>query len=102
VKRWEWCDLLVGRRSRLTSNARLIGFCLSRYLNDRGEAYPSVETLANDAGVCRRTAFRALAELKKHGYVYSRKRPFKSSLYRVRRPPWLPETRDAPTVSHGH
>lgn len=56
--------------SGLTPSARLVGFALSTYLNERtSTAYPGGSTLAGDTGLSLRTVRRAIKEMVAHGYL---------------------------------
>ena len=56
--------------------------------NKNGECFPSTQTIARDLSIGRRTVFRALNDLEKHGLLkrIRRRRPsggYSSSLYRL-------------------
>lgn len=62
-----WRDAL--RDSPLDKSAKLVGLVLSTFLNGKGRAFPSLETLADGASVSRRTVWAAIARLELHGFL---------------------------------
>jgi DNA-binding transcriptional regulator YhcF (GntR family) len=88
VAYFEWPRLL--RRSRLSKTARLVGFVIATYLNAAGECWPSVATIAKGAGVSESTVHRAIRELRRSGYLWVTFRRQETSIYRAKRPEWLP------------
>lgn len=56
--------------SDLTPSARLVGFALSLYINEKTRsAFPSAATLAKDTGLCLRTVRTSLADLVNAGFL---------------------------------
>jgi hypothetical protein len=82
-----WRDAL--RDSELPAMTKLIGHTLSSYLNGRGSAFPSMDTLAAGASVSDRTAHKAIAELEAAGFlIVERSRNRGGNRYQI----LLPET----------
>lgn len=82
------------RGSQLPAIARHVAMTLATYAGKAGEAYPSVETLADGTGWKRRTVIDALNTLEAEGWLSRIKRGQKgrSTLYRLHAPgsPTLP------------
>ena len=53
----------------ISQGAKLIYARLSQYAGEKGEAYPSLETLANDIGVKKLQAIQYLKELEKKQFI---------------------------------
>jgi hypothetical protein len=67
-----WAARLVRDARGLTAKARLAGFALATYADQAtGEAWPKLSTLAEGAGLSKRSAQRALIELERRGLVRS-------------------------------
>ena len=84
---------MVLERSRSRGPARVVLFVLAEHADDHGVAWPSVQTIAREAGLSRRAVFRGLDKLVELGEV---ERRFKGqrlrngaavNLYRVMPPP---------------
>ena len=54
---------------RLSKNAKLVAMTLHTYMDADGVAWPSIDTLAEGAGLHRRTVQYALGELERSGYL---------------------------------
>jgi Helix-turn-helix domain len=52
-----------------TSNAKLCGFVVLSYMNDEGEAWPSLKSLERGTATARTTVLRGLAELEAAGFL---------------------------------
>lgn len=65
----------AARDAPATGSRKAILLALASRANDRGECWPSVKTLARDAGVSERTAQRTLRELAIDGWIEVRERP---------------------------
>jgi DNA-binding transcriptional MocR family regulator len=55
--------------SGLPKTARLVALVLGTYMNAEGTCYPSVKTIAREAGIAESTARAALDELDRWGYI---------------------------------
>lgn len=74
----------------LPSNAISMFWQLAGYLDSQGNCFPSYKRLADDAGIDRRTAMRAIKKLEESGvliigkkYIPSEKEPRVSNQYRL-------------------
>ncbi|MCC6352310.1 MAG: helix-turn-helix domain-containing protein [Verrucomicrobiae bacterium] len=76
----------VWEHSSARGAARLLLLCLADFADDKGEAWPSVPTLAQKCLVSQSTVFAALAELRLSGEldVVAGAGPRRCNLYRVR------------------
>lgn len=65
------------RDSDLSSNAKLVAFTLSTYMNTAGEAWPSLNTLVKGASIAKSTVTKALKELEAKGWIrrFRKKKP---------------------------
>lgn len=86
------------RASQLPAIARHVAMTLVTYAGKAGEAYPSVETLADGTGWKRRTVIDALNSLEAEGWLTRVKRGQKgrSTLYRLHAPGSLTLSTSAP------
>src|SRR5581483_2430444 len=89
---FEWQRLI--RSSRLRPTSRLVALMLATRMDGDLECWPSYETLAYDCGFrSRSTAKRAVAELKRAGYLKVTYRGGRgcnlSNLFHATRPAWL-------------
>lgn len=82
-----WRDAI--RDSDLDRTAKAVAFVLSTYVDGRGQAFPSLETLAAGASVTARSVYPALARLEGNGFLYvQRSKTRRGNRYLVT----LPET----------
>ena len=63
IVRWVMDNLGVG------GNVKFVALVLANYANDKGIAWPSVETLAKTTGLSRRQIQRILPQIEKAGLV---------------------------------
>lgn len=87
----DWKKTII--TSHLTPKARLVAFVLSMRMNRDGVCWPSVATIAKDAGCSEMTVHRAVKELRDSAYLtvtYRGRGPVKqqSNVYEMRVPPW--------------
>lgn len=61
------------RTSDLTGHEKAIAVWLTTYADEQGEAFPSLETLAAASGFSRATVMRAVADLREHGWLTTRR-----------------------------
>ena len=71
---------VVQRDPRLTNSAKLVYRKLHDMARRFEQVFPSVAYLARECGVCHRTASSAIALLRDHGLLRTRKRGFRSTL----------------------
>jgi hypothetical protein len=57
------------RCKELSSMAKLVWARLCEFAGEKGECYPSQETLANELGTNKRSIIRSLQELEDHGFI---------------------------------
>lgn len=70
-----WRGAVQSSTSRLPASARHVALGLSLHMNERGgSAYPSLETLASECGLDRRTVQRSLQALESEGWLICVKR----------------------------
>ena len=78
------------RDSDLSLNERIVIVMLTSRANDRGQAHPSLQRIADDCGMSRRSAIRAIADLESKGWVRCARRrannQHTASVYTVLRP----------------
>src|SRR5690349_693419 len=62
---------VVGDKAKLTPTERLVALCLSEYMDwyTGGSAYPGAARLARDTGLHAQTVKKALASLKRKGWI---------------------------------
>ncbi len=73
--------------SATTPSQRLVGLVVSLHVErDGARASPSVEAIASQAGLSRRSVHRALAVLKHQGWISVEQQPGRPSGYRIRFP----------------
>jgi hypothetical protein len=87
VRSYLWAKLLRG--SPLPPTARHVGHVLATYMNEKGECWPTVRTVAEDVGVSPRTVQRGLDDLCRYGLIEIVRRTGRANVYRARRPAWL-------------
>jgi hypothetical protein len=68
---------------RLTSSDRHVLRAIVDHANAEGCAFPSYETLASETALSRATVAAAIKRLKQTGRITVKRRPFRSSLYRI-------------------
>ena len=71
----------------LPSDAKLLYVYLSKYACNKGECWPSIETLVENSGISKRQILRMLQVLEEKGYIVRQKRRTgngKSNLYILR------------------
>ena len=56
------------------------------HADDTGRAWPAIETVAAEASIGRRTAFRAIADLEARGWIATYQRRGRSTIYWPKRP----------------
>lgn len=67
---FQWRKAIVESGLFLGPTARLVAFVLSLHMDaDGGSCYPSLDTLAWETGLHRRTVIRQLAELELEGWI---------------------------------
>jgi len=96
-------NVLIDRMHTMPKSAVLVLLVLLRYADVQGRAWPSVGTLQRMAGVRKRTLFRALAWLDRHGFIRRIRRKTAtgadlSSMYELQ-PPLLVECHKGTTGS---
>lgn len=96
--RFAWLEAIAAD-SRLSSHAARVAIVISSHLSRMyGDAWPSIETIAAEAGSSERTAERGIAELCKAGYLERRRRGFsQSNRYTI--PETSPHRRNSDPVS---
>jgi len=67
--------------TKLHSCAKMVWVVLASRTNDEGLCWPSVKSIAADAGICERIVYRAIALLKKNGWLNVTSRLGMSSVY---------------------
>ena len=67
----------------VTSGQKLLLVCMANYANDKNECWPSLATLAKQAGVSSRHVSTMVGELKALGYVQVNEQPGKSNFYTI-------------------
>jgi hypothetical protein len=65
----------------LSALAKLIYGRLCKYKGDRGDAYPSMVTVAEELGISERQAFEHLSKLVDEGFIEREPRPGTSTVY---------------------
>ena len=76
-----WELVLSVRRWPVSSTARHVGMVIGTHANRMGRAWPSLDTLAAETGLSRRTVSRAVAELRDADLVTIQSRMGQSSEY---------------------
>jgi len=70
---WKMADILKWQRmlrdAPLSDEAKLVGFILSTHANGNGESFPSIRTIAREAGKTERSVIKGLRELQEKGYI---------------------------------
>ena len=65
---------------------KVVLIVVSYHANDTGRAWPAIETIAAEASIGRRTAFRAVDALEERGWIASYQRRGRSTIYWPKRP----------------
>ena len=82
--RFRWMDALVEVEDDwCITSVDHVARTLNSYMNESGECWPAVETLAHAMRVDPRTARRALSALVEHGWLISVPRPGETNLYQA-------------------
>lgn len=77
-------------RPEISTNAKVVYARLAQYAGKDGEAFPLMQTLADEVGMQLKTVQRALDELKEHRLIESEQRGFgQSNIYFFLRHPWM-------------
>ncbi|MBW8308054.1 MAG: helix-turn-helix domain-containing protein [Candidatus Paracaedibacteraceae bacterium] len=89
----------LGRAKEISWNAKGLYGRLRQFADVNGVAYPKLDTLARECGLEKRTAERALKELKDHKLIYAVKcRIKKTNSYLFLWHPWMEESVDSNLV----
>lgn len=74
--------------SDLSANAKLVALVIASHYNwkNQTEAFPNIETIAKLASISNRSVIRAKNELKLKGFITSKRRFNKSSVYAPQSP----------------
>lgn len=77
-------------RSEISMNAKVVYARLGQYAGQNGEAFPLMQTLADEVGLSLATLKRALDELKEHKLIETEQRGLgQSNLYFFLRHRWM-------------
>ena len=87
--------------AKLDEHAKIVWLVLATYANKEGLCWPCIKTIAADAGICERIVYRAIALLKKNGWLKVTSRLGRPSVYRLIIPkvPCLLESGNVPVPS---
>jgi len=92
---------LFRENAKLDIYAKMVWVVLKSRVNDDGLCWPSIKSIAADAGICERIAYRTIGLLKKNGWLKVRSRLGRPSVYRpiIPKVPCLLESGDVPVPS---
>lgn len=93
-------DLFRGN-AKLDIYAKMVWIVLESRIDDDGLCWPSIKSIATDAGICERIAYRTIGLLKKNGWLKVRSRLGRPSVYRpiILKVPCLLKSGDVPVPS---
>lgn len=87
-------------RMTIPSTEKMVLLCLCDFANDRGECWPSVDTLAAKCSLSDRTVQKAIKQLKAWGIIRTVEVPGRSHMFTVDpRKSFTPENPSPPKIS---
>lgn len=87
-------------RTSIPATEKMVLLCLCDFANDRGECWPSVDTLAGKCSLSDRTVQKAIKQLKAWGIIKTTDVPGRSHMFTVNpRSNFTPEAASPPKMS---